>query len=53
MRERIRINGKPLGEEVFAKYFFEVWDKWEKNNSVRSLISDGERGANVPPPTDR
>jgi folylpolyglutamate synthase len=26
VRERIRINGVPIGEEVFAKYFFEVWD---------------------------
>ncbi|KAK4703412.1 folylpolyglutamate synthase, partial [Phenoliferia sp. Uapishka_3] len=35
VRERIRINGKPLGEEVFAKYFFEVWDLWEKNNKMK------------------
>ena len=27
IRERIRINGKPIAEEVFAKRFFEVWDK--------------------------
>lgn len=26
VRERIRINGVPIGEEVFARYFFEVWD---------------------------
>ncbi|KAI5474406.1 hypothetical protein MNV49_003374 [Pseudohyphozyma bogoriensis] len=31
VRERIRINGKPIEEELFAKYFFEVWDRWEKN----------------------
>ncbi|KAL8278669.1 hypothetical protein RQP46_008961 [Phenoliferia psychrophenolica] len=35
VRERIRINGKPLAEEVFAKYFFEVWDKWETNNKMK------------------
>lgn len=45
VRERIRINGKPLGEEVFAKYFFEVWDKWETNNVVRGSPSPG-RGTN-------
>ncbi|WVQ85546.1 hypothetical protein IAT38_007712 [Cryptococcus sp. DSM 104549] len=29
VRERIRINGEPISEEDFAKYFFEVWDKLE------------------------
>jgi folylpolyglutamate synthase len=27
VRERIRINFTPLSEEVFTKYFFEVWEK--------------------------
>ncbi|KAI6152163.1 Mur ligase [Pisolithus tinctorius] len=31
VRERIRINGKPLSEEDFVKYFFEVWDRLNKN----------------------
>ncbi|TFK29368.1 tetrahydrofolylpolyglutamate synthase [Coprinopsis marcescibilis] len=31
VRERIRINGTPLSEEAFTKYFFEVWDRLEKN----------------------
>ncbi|KAG6336682.1 hypothetical protein ID866_2389 [Astraeus odoratus] len=31
VRERIRIGGKPLSEEDFAKYFFEVWDRLQKN----------------------
>jgi len=26
-RERIRINFSPISEELFTKYFFEVWDK--------------------------
>lgn len=30
VRERIQINNEPLSEEVFAKYFFEVWDKFEE-----------------------
>lgn len=29
VRERIRINGKPISEELFAKYFWEVWDRFE------------------------
>jgi len=36
VRERIRINGVPLSEERFAKYFFEVWDRLEKNDTVSS-----------------
>ncbi|KAF2966052.1 hypothetical protein GQX73_g7523 [Xylaria multiplex] len=27
VRERIRINGTPISEELFSRYFFEVWDK--------------------------
>lgn len=27
VRERIRINGVPISETEFTKYFFEVWDK--------------------------
>lgn len=27
MRERIQIDGQPLSEEKFTRYFFEVWDK--------------------------
>lgn len=34
VRERIRINGKPIAEEAFARYFFEVWDRLEKNDVV-------------------
>ncbi|PVH86710.1 FolC bifunctional protein [Cadophora sp. DSE1049] len=29
VRERIRINSAPLSADVFAKYFFEVWDRLE------------------------
>lgn len=31
VRERIRINGQPLPEDKFAKYFFDVWDRFEQN----------------------
>lgn len=34
VRERIRINGKPIAEEDFARYFFEVWDRLERNDVV-------------------
>lgn len=27
VRERIRINGKPLSEPDFARFFFDVWDR--------------------------
>jgi folylpolyglutamate synthase len=30
VRERIQINGQPLSEEQFTKYFFEIWDRLEK-----------------------
>ncbi|KAJ3573349.1 hypothetical protein NP233_g2487 [Leucocoprinus birnbaumii] len=32
VRERIRINGVPISEDDFTKYFFEVWDKLVEND---------------------
>ena len=29
INERIRLNGKPISDEVFAKYFCEVWTRLE------------------------
>ncbi|VUC30090.1 unnamed protein product [Clonostachys rosea] len=37
--ERIRINFQPLGRDLFAKYFFEVWD---------AVSSDSYAHANIP-----
>lgn len=37
--ERIRINGTPISEEHFTKFFFEVWDRLEKNDTVLLLLS--------------
>ena len=34
VRERIRIDGAPLPEDEFAKYFFEVWDRLIANKTV-------------------
>jgi folylpolyglutamate synthase/dihydropteroate synthase len=38
VRERIRINGEPISEELFAKYFFEVWEKLEQDPKVCVLL---------------
>jgi folylpolyglutamate synthase len=38
VRERIRINGTPLSEEDFAKFFFEVWDALDANTQVLMLL---------------
>jgi folylpolyglutamate synthase len=38
VRERIRVNGEPLSEEVFAKLFFEVWEKLESDQKVSYLL---------------
>ncbi|CAG5867142.1 unnamed protein product [Menidia menidia] len=34
IRERIRINGQPIGKELFAKYFFEVFGRLEKTKDA-------------------
>jgi folylpolyglutamate synthase len=34
VRERIRIGSAPLSEALFARYFFEVWDRLEANRDV-------------------
>lgn len=34
VRERIRINGKPLPRDKFAKYFFDCWDNLYNNGDV-------------------
>lgn len=33
VRERIRINGAPINETKFTKYFYEVWDKLSTTTS--------------------
>lgn len=33
VRERIRIDGKPINELLFTRYFFEVWDKLSSTTS--------------------
>lgn len=33
VRERIMINGKPITEELFVKYFFEIWKRLDESKS--------------------
>ncbi|KAF7725100.1 Folylpolyglutamate synthetase [Apophysomyces ossiformis] len=44
VRERIRINGRPLSEEKFAKYSEEVWQRLEDTKS-EALAAMEERAA--------
>jgi len=39
VRERIRIDSKPISEELFARYFYEVWDRLE-SSSAHAEASD-------------
>ncbi|KAH6633964.1 Mur ligase [Chaetomium sp. MPI-SDFR-AT-0129] len=34
VRERIRIDSTPISEALFAKYFFQVWDRLEQNPDI-------------------
>ena len=40
MRERIQINNEPISEHVFAKYFFEVWDRLEAAAQAEQTQAD-------------
>ena len=40
VRERIQINNTPLSEELFAKYFFELWDRLEDTARKEGLPTD-------------
>jgi folylpolyglutamate synthase len=41
VRERIMLDGKPISRELFAKYFFELWDRLGSAESVFSLEAEG------------
>ncbi|GAP88765.1 putative folylpolyglutamate synthase [Rosellinia necatrix] len=50
VRERIRLNGTPLSEELFARYFFEVWDRLgEAEQREGPLVLDERLGVPTPP----
>ncbi|OIW23976.1 FolC bifunctional protein [Coniochaeta ligniaria NRRL 30616] len=38
VRERIRINSAPISEALFARYFFEVWDRLSSTPVSRELV---------------
>lgn len=42
VRERIRINSAPISEDMFARYFFDVWDRLGSSNG-----SDAENGSEL------
>lgn len=46
VRERIQINGHPLSEEQFARYFFETWDRLE--DAARACGEDPKNPAAKP-----
>lgn len=39
VRERIRINGAPISQDLFAKYFFEVWDRLDSTGVSSFLLN--------------
>ncbi|KAG5984110.1 methionine-synthesizing 5- methyltetrahydropteroyltriglutamate--homocysteine methyltransferase [Claviceps digitariae] len=43
VRERIRINSTPLSEELFVKYFFQVWDRLAESNACPEDAAPGSR----------
>lgn len=43
VRERIRINSKPISEALFAKYFFEVWDRLGNSTLDAGAVPLGAR----------
>ena len=38
VRERIRINGRPIPREMFGRYFYEIWDLLEKNKDLPTEV---------------
>ncbi|GKT91560.1 folylpolyglutamate synthase [Colletotrichum tofieldiae] len=43
VRERIRINGAPISEALFARYFFEVWDRLGESTAEEEAVALGTR----------
>lgn len=41
VRERIRINGKPIPEHLFAKFFFQVWDRLNAYRTTSTTSPSG------------
>lgn len=45
VRERIRIDSAPISEELFARYFFEVWDRLEASAAANPGTPDAAADA--------
>ncbi|KAJ9151700.1 Folylpolyglutamate synthase [Coniochaeta hoffmannii] len=45
VRERIRVNSAPISEALFARYFFEVWDRLESAPISDELVQLGKEDA--------
>ncbi|RDA91964.1 hypothetical protein CP533_1367 [Ophiocordyceps camponoti-saundersi (nom. inval.)] len=43
VRERIRIDSKPISEELFAKFLFQVWDRLGSSAEGADLVPLGSR----------
>ncbi|KAM3068325.1 hypothetical protein ACMFMF_009140 [Clarireedia jacksonii] len=39
VRERIRIDGSPISETLFARYFFELWDRFTRAAAAASTTT--------------
>lgn len=48
VRERIRINSAPISEALFARYFFQVWDRLESSTLQQLPSHDDDDGAAPP-----
>lgn len=44
VRERIRVNGRPLSEQQFTKYFFDVYNKLETSESSAERFPQLQNG---------
>ncbi|KAH9892126.1 tetrahydrofolylpolyglutamate synthase [Xylariomycetidae sp. FL2044] len=50
VRERIRIDGDPIAEDVFARYFFDIWDRLGRAEAAEgSPVVDPRLGLPMPP----
>ncbi|PHH83647.1 hypothetical protein CDD83_2954 [Cordyceps sp. RAO-2017] len=43
VRERIRIDSAPISEQLFAKYFFEVWERLGSSTAADDQVPPGTR----------
>ncbi|KAH6672143.1 Mur ligase [Halenospora varia] len=40
VRERIRLDGAPVSKELFTRYFFELWERFEASAKARTTEGD-------------